>query len=360
MPLSVGLIGLPNVGKSTIFNALTAGGVQTANYPFTTIEPNHGLAITPDPRLERLAELTGQTKIVPAAVEFVDIAGLVKGACRGQGLGNRFLGHIRNVDAIVHVLRCFDDSNVAHHEAVIDPVKDADLIRTELVLADLEILERRTAKVRKPAQTGDKESRRLLTACERFSGQLQKGEPPRAIPGEEDILAEQGLLTGKPLILVANVNEAELQDRARLSAAEDMARAQGVDLVVICGDLEAEIAELDPGEQTEFLASIGQDQPGLDRLIRTAYQTLGLMTFFTIVGSELRAWPVPQGTTASEGAGKIHTDMARGFIAAEVIPFDDLAAAGSAQAARETGLTRIEGRDYVLADGDVVTFRFNV
>lgn len=360
MPLSVGLIGLPNVGKSTIFNALTAGGAQTANYPFTTIEPNHGLALAPDPRLERLAELTGQTKIVPAAVEFVDIAGLVKGACQGQGLGNRFLGHIRNVDAIVHVLRCFDDSNVAHHEAVIDPVKDADLIQTELVLADLEILERWIAKVRKLAQTGDKESRRSLAAYERFSDQLQKGEPPQARPGEEDILAELGLLTGKPLILVANANEAELKDRARLPTVEALAQAQGVDLVVICGDFEAEIAELDPEEQAEFLASIGQDQSGLDRLIHTAYQTLGLITFFTIVGSELRAWPVPQGTTAAEGAGKIHTDMARGFIAAEVIPFDDLAVAGSAQAARETGLTRVEGRDYVLADGDVVTFRFNV
>jgi len=358
--LSVGLIGLPNVGKSTIFNALTAAGAQTANYPFTTIEPNQGFALVPEPRLDQLRELIGPKTVTPAAVRFVDIAGLVKGASQGQGLGNQFLGHIRNVDAIVHVLRCFDDPNVVYHETFIDPVRDAELVQTELILADLEVLERRLAKARKPAQTGDKEAKQALTAYERFRDQLQKGRKPLAGPEEEGIMAELGLLTGKPQIWLANVNEAELNRRVWLPGLETTAQAQGLPLVVICGDLEAEMVDLEPKDRAEFLSSLGQEESGLDRLIQTAYRTLGLLTFFTVVGSEIRAWPIPQGTKAVQAAGRIHSDMARGFIAAEVISFETLAAAGSIGAARESGLIRLEGKDFVLADGDVVTFRFNV
>jgi len=358
--LSVGLIGLPNVGKSTIFNALTAAGAQTANYPFTTIEPNQGFAFVPEPRLDRLRELIGPKTVSPATIRFVDIAGLVKGASQGQGLGNQFLSHIRNVDAVVHVLRCFDDPNVVYHETYIDPVRDAELVQTELALADLEVLERRLAKVRKPAQAGDKEAQKALAAYDRFMAQLQRGQSPLAGPEEEEIMAELGLLTGKPQIWLANVNEAELNRRVWLLGLETAAAAQGLPLVVICGDLEAEMVELEPKDRAEFLSSLGQEESGLDRLIRTAYRTLGLLTFFTVVGSEIRAWSIPRGTKAVQAAGKIHSDMARGFIAAEVISFETLAAAGSIGAAREAGLIRLEGKDFVLTDGDVVTFRFNV
>jgi len=358
--LSVGLIGLPNVGKSTIFNALTAAGAQTANYPFTTIEPNQGFALVPEPRLDQLRELIGNKTVTPAMVRFVDIAGLVKGASQGQGLGNQFLGHIRNVDAIVHVLRCFDDPNVVYHETFIDPVRDAELVQTELILADLEVLERRLAKARKPAQTGDKEAKQALTAYERFTAQLQQGRKPKADREEEGIMAELGLLTGKPQIWLANLNEAELNRRVWLPGLETAAQAQGLPLVVICGDLEAEMVDLEPKDRAEFLGSLGQEESGLDRLIQTAYRTLGLLTFFTVVGSEIRAWPIPLGTKAVQAAGRIHSDMARGFIAAEVISFETLSAAGSIGAAREAGLIRLEGKDFVLTDGDVVTFRFNV
>jgi len=348
------------VGKSTIFNALTAAGAQTANYPFTTIEPNHGLAVVPEPRLQSLGRLAGQSQTVPAAVEFVDIAGLVQGASQGQGLGNQFLGHIRQVDLIVHVLRCFSDPNVTHHDPIVDPARDADLIRTELVLADLEILERRQTKIRKVAQSGDREAQKALAAYERFAETLQAGKTPAAIRGEEPLLAELGLLTAKPVLLVANVDEAELKTPTRVPVLQTYADSCQALLVSICGDLEAEMIELEPDERAEFLASLGLRESGLNRLIQAAFQVLGLITFFTIVGAEVRAWPVRAGTTAMAGAGKIHTDMARGFIAAETIDYENLIAAGSMAAAREAGLVRIEGQNYVLADGDVVTFRFHV
>jgi GTP-binding protein YchF len=371
MALQIGIVGLPNVGKSTLFNALTQAGAVVASYPFTTIEPNVGVTAVPDQRLERLAAIIQPERVVPAAVEFVDIAGLVKGAHQGEGLGNQFLGHIRDVDAVLVVARCFEDENVARVAAgdggVPDPLDDLAVLDLELVLADLAVLERRIEKVRGLAKAQPRAMAAELAALDDLREHLQAGHLASAWEGLDaaraaDYLASAALVTDKPRLYVANVGEADLPDGGPLAAqVAARAAAEGARSVVFCAQLEADLAEWEPHEAAAYRAEVGLTSSGLEALSGAAYVTLDLITFFTITGGhEVRAWPLPRGSLAPQAAGRVHTDMERGFIRAEVVRFDDLDRVGSMVNARERGLVRIEGREYVVQDGDVCHFRFNV
>jgi len=364
MSLSVGIVGLPNVGKSTLFNALTRAGALVANYPFTTIDPNTGVVHVPDARLERVAAIVHPEKTTPTTVEFVDIAGLVRGASKGEGLGNQFLSHIRTVDAVAMVVRCFTDGNVVHVDGAADPQRDIATVNIELGLADLATLERRMEKLTPMARSGDKHAHAELTALERLSQHLDSGKPARRFARHEDegaALHDLHLLTDKPVLYVANVDET-LTDKtsAMVEAIERQAASDGAEFMTICAKIEDDLAALSPAEAADYRAALGVSEPGLAMLIRTGYRLLKLVTFFTATGEkEVRAWTIQRGTKAPQAAGKVHTDMEKGFIRAEVVSFADLDHSGSFVAAREHGLVRLEGRDYVVQDGDVVHFRFS-
>ena len=362
MSLKCGIVGLPNVGKSTLFNALTKAGIAAENYPFCTIEPNVGIVEVPDLRLDVIAEIAQPQKLVPAAVEFVDIAGLVAGASKGEGLGNKFLANIRETDAIAHVVRCFDDPNVVHVAGKIDPVSDIETINTELALADLESVERQLSKNEKVAQTGgDKEAQRLVAALKKVQAVLDAGKPARTTElskEERAVLQPLFLLTMKPTMYVANVGEDG--SLAVLAAVKAHAAKEGAPVVPISASIESQIADMPDEDKKIFLDDLGMDEPGLNRVIRAAYATLGLQTYFTAGPKEVRAWTIQAGATAPQAAGVIHTDFERGFIRAEVAAYDDFVAHGGEQGAKEAGKLRLEGKDYVVRDGDVIHFRFNV
>jgi GTP-binding protein YchF len=363
MPIRCGIVGLPNVGKSTLFNALTRARVAAENYPFCTIDPNVGVVAVPDPRLEQLAAIARPQKVVPTTVEFVDIAGLVAGASQGEGLGNQFLSHIREVDAMAHVVRCFASADVVHVTGKIDPIADIETIDTELALADLATLDKALERATRAAKSGDKEALRRQSVLERVKLQLDAGRPARALTlGEEERrdVRELQLLTAKPVMYVANVAEGGFVDNPYLTAVEQRAAAEDSVVVPICAAIEAEIAQLDEAERAEFLAELGLAEPGLDRVIRAAYRLLGLQTFFTAGPKEVRAWTVRRGATAAQAAGVIHTDFERGFIRAEVISFADYIAGQGEAGAKDAGKMRLEGRDYLVQEGDVIYFRFNV
>ena len=364
--LEVGIVGLPNVGKSTLFNAITKAGAEAANYPFCTIEPNVGVVDVPDKRLDVLSEMFKSRKIVPAAMRFVDIAGLVKGASKGEGLGNKFLAHIREVDAVAAVVRCFEDGNITHVEGSIDPLRDIDIINTELCLADMETVEKRQERLVKLAKTGDKKVKLEQAVMEKIMAGLSEGVPARRVglnEEEQELLGDVHLLTMKPILYVTNVAEGEVADTSanpHVQAVKKYAAEEGSEVIVVSAKMESEIAELDGEEAAEFLAMAGLEETGLGRLSKAGFKLLGLMTVLTAGEIESRAWTIKQNTKAPQAAGKIHTDFERGFIRAEIVSYDDLVACGSKAAAREKGLVRLEGKDYVMQDGDVVEFRFNV
>ena len=366
MGFNCGIVGLPNVGKSTLFNALTETvSAEAANYPFCTIEPNVGRVPVPDERLDRISGISKSAKTVPTFLEFVDIAGLVRGASKGEGLGNKFLANIREVDAIVMVLRCFEDDNITHVEGSIDPVRDAETVMTELLLSDLESIERRIEPIEKRARQGEKEAKQRFAVMEPVLAALREGLPARTVevsPGDIPIFRQLNLLTAKPVLYACNVEEENAADgNAHSKAVEAMAAGEGAETVVVSAAIEAEVSQLgDAEEKAEYLESLGLSEAGLDRVIRAGYKLLKLVTYFTSGPKESRAWTVPEGTTAAPAAGKIHTDFERGFIAAETIAFDDFIECNGEQGAKDAGKMRLEGRDYIVQDADVILFRFNV
>ncbi|MEG1471969.1 MAG: redox-regulated ATPase YchF [Clostridia bacterium] len=365
--MKLGIVGLPNVGKSTLFNAITKAGAQAANYPFCTIEPNTGVVPVPDSRLDVLAQMYQPKKVTPAMVEFVDIAGLVKGASKGEGLGNKFLSHIREVDAIVHVVRCFEDENIIHVDGSVNPTRDIEVIQLELIFADLETVARRVDKANKLVKNGDKKVAMEAELGTRIQAHLESGKPVRSFPmndDEREIAAGWFLLTDKPILYAANIADSDIgpgmDDLPFVQEVYGIANAEGSQVFTVSAQIEEEIAMMEPEEKQEFLHDLGLGQSGLDRMISACYSLLGLISFLTSGADECRAWTIKRGTKAPQAAGKIHTDFERGFIRAEVVAFDDLSKLGTMNACRERGLVRSEGKDYIMKDGDIVLFRFNV
>ncbi len=365
--MKLGIVGLPNVGKSTLFNAITQAGAESANYPFCTIEPNVGIVAVPDERLDKLAEMYNPQKVTHAVIEFVDIAGLVKGANRGEGLGNKFLSHIRQVDAIVHVVRCFEDTNIIHVEGSVDPVRDVETINLELIFADMEMVENRTDKVRKMAKSGEKKYKVEVEFLEKLYAHLESGKPARSFNLSEDdaeFMKEIDLLTKKPIIYAANVAEDDfvsgIENNDFVKRLTELADAEGAEVMPISAKIEEDISALDPEEKDEYLQELGINESGLDRLVKKSYKLLGLISYLTAGEPEVRAWTITNGMKAPQAAGKIHTDFEKGFIRAEVVAYNDLMECGSMVAAKEKGLVRSEGKEYVVADGDIILFRFNV
>lgn len=363
MGIKCGIVGLPNVGKSTLFNALTRASIAAENYPFCTIDPNVGIVPVPDPRLDQLAAIVRPERILPTTVEFVDIAGIVKGASTGEGLGNKFLANIREVDAIAHVVRCFVNDDIVHVAGRIDPLADIEIINTELALADLETAEKALQRAEKAAKTQDKEAIKVRDVVRRVRDALNEGQPARALTFDETerpVVRDMQLMTWKPVLYVANVQEGGFKNNSMLDAVTALATRESAQVVAVCASIEAEIAQLDDVDREEFLKELGLEEPGLNRVIRAGYALLGLQTYFTAGVKEVRAWTVKKGATAPQAAGVIHTDFERGFIRAEVIAFDDFVALGGEQGAKESGKLRLEGKEYIVREGDVMHFRFNV